>query len=298
MIARILAVLFIVTASLSAEETYAIRMARPLKPGEQFDVLVKMALEDSVGTSFDGREVENDKTIAACRLTGRLTVLAVTSKGQPMDVRLKIETAECVSDDQRADFFKPGDELRLRHDEPENVAEVNGQPAGELQVQAIEAILSVQAEGEGTDDEVFGTSEKVIVGAEWGVNRKAAVADLHREGVTGLKPEQIKGSTRLVRKTTFENQPALLVRMESRIDGTGIGLTTLPESVKATRFHAELTGEMDLPVDLQSNNGRSKGLTKLELDAAGKIDQDGVETKIEMKIRRRVATEVTAKAAK
>jgi hypothetical protein len=298
MLARACLFLCFVATCLSADETYAIRMARPMKAGDRFDVAVKMALDDSIKTSLDGKEVEDNQTIAACRLTGLLTVVAVTSKGQPKDVRLKLKTVECVNGGQPSDFFKAGDELRLRHGEPDNITEVNGEPAEELQIEAIESILSVQGEDEGTDDDVFGTGEKVKLGAEWPVNANAAVADFEREGVKGIKPEHIRGTTRLVQTTTFEDQPALLVRMDSKIDGKGIGLSTLPESVKTTRFHAELTGEMDLPVDVQSNSGRTKGLSKLEVDASGKIEQDGVETKIELKIRRRVATELKATLAK
>jgi hypothetical protein len=298
MFARVFAFLSLFATCISAEESYSIQMARPLKAGGQFDVSVKMALDDSIATSLNGREVEDNRTVAACRLTGRLSVVAVTAKGQPKELKLKIKTVECVSDDREAQFFKADDELHLRHAEPQNVVEVNGEPAEELQAQAIEAILNVQSDGEGTDDDVFGTTEKVKVGAEWPVNTKAAVADLEREGLAGLKPENIKGSARLVRTTTVGDQPALLVRMDSRIDGKDIGLSSLPESVKTTRFHAEVTGEMDLPVDLNSNNGRSKGLSVLEVDATGRIDQDGVETKIDVKIRRRVATELTAAAVK
>ena len=267
-------------ACLCADEAYSIRLARPLKAGDRFEVSAKMALDDSTVTIIDGGEAADDKTVVACRLTGSLTVDAVTTKGQPMDVRLKLKSIECVNDGQPAQFFKAGDELRLRHGKPDNVSEVNGEPAEELQSEIIEAILSVQGEGEVTDDDVFGTADKVKVGAEWPVTPKAAIMDLEAEGVTGLKPEHIKGSTKIAGATEVGNQPALLIRAESKIDGKGIGLSKLPESVKATRFYLEMTGEMDVPVDLQSKDGRAKGLSRLEVDAAGKLEEEGVETSI------------------
>ena len=167
MFARVLLSIFILTACLFAEETYDIRLARPMKAGDRFDVVVKMALDDSMVTSFDGKDVEEDKTSAACRLTGELKIVAVTSKGQPMEVRLKLKTVECIEDGQPSEFFKAGDELHLKKEDPDNVAEVNGEPAEDIQAQVIESILNVEAEGEVSDDDVFGTKEKVKVGAEW-----------------------------------------------------------------------------------------------------------------------------------
>jgi hypothetical protein len=295
---RALLLIALLSSGLFAEETYPIRLSRPVKAGDRFDVSAKMAIDDSLVTVLDGREVEDDHTLAACRLTGRLTVVAVTSKGQPMDMRLKLETVECVNDGQQSAFFKAGDELRLRQSEDGKEAEVNGKPADDLQSEAIQSILHVEEEGERTDDDVFGTSDKVKAGDEWPLNADAAVADLEHEGITGLKREHIKGHTRAIGATTIGGRPALLVRMDSKIDGRGIGLDTLPESVKATRFHAELAGEMELPLDLASSDGRTKALSKLEVDASGKIDQDGVEARVEIKIRRRVATELTATAVK
>jgi len=298
MLARVLLPLFVFAGCLLAEETYEIRLVRPMKAGDRFDVAVKMALDDSMATSFDGDETEDNKTVAACRLTGELRIVEVTSKGLPTEVRLKLKTVECIENGEPAEFFKAGDELHLKKDQPENVTEVNGEPAEDIQSQVIEAILGVEAEGEVTDDDVFGTTQKVKIGAEWAANPIAAVADLARDEITGIKPSEFKGTTKLVEMTRFENQPALRLRMESKVNAKYASLPALPESVKAIRFLAEFSGETDLPTDPHSNSGRTKGMSKLEVDGAGKIEQDGVERKVAVKIRRRVATELTAIAAK
>lgn len=298
MFVRILLSLVVFTGCLFAEDAYEIRLARAMKAGDRFDVSVKMALDDSVATSFDGDEVENNQTVVACRLTGELNIVAVTSKGQPMEVRLKLKTVECIEDGQPSAFFKAGDELHLKKDEPDNLAEVNGEPAEDIQTQVIESILSVESEGDVSDDDVFGTKEKVKVGAEWPLNAKAAMADFARQGITELKPEDFTGTAKLMEVTTFANQPALRVRMESKVNAKGGALSSLPETVKAVRFLAELSGEIDLPTDLHSNSGKTKGMSKLEVDGVGKIEQDGVEKKVAVKIRRRVATELTGTQVK
>jgi hypothetical protein len=267
MFARAVFAFAVLATSLFAAETHAIKLLRPVKAGDRFDITAKVAYEDSMKTSFDGREVESDETVVACRMTGALTVVAVTKKGLPSALRLKVKTVECVRGGQPAGIFNEGDELFLRRDEPENESQVNGEAADDIQAQLIESLLSVQAEGEVSDEDIFGTSDKVAVGAEWPVNAKAAVASLARSGVTGLDP-------------------------------AGVSLTNLPENVKGRRFHSEYTVEMDVPVDPTSTAGRTKGMAKLEVDAAGTEEFDGKKIEVAVKINRRVASEIIATPGK
>jgi hypothetical protein len=298
MIIRTLVALCLFMSAVVAAEVHQIRLLRPVKAGDRFDVSAKVALEDSMKTSFDGREVESDETVVACRMTGQLTVVAVTKKGLPSALRLKVKTVECVRSGQPAGIFNEGDELSLRRDEPENESQVNGEAADDVQAQLIESLLSVQAEDEVSDEDIFGTSEKVAVGAEWPVNAKAAVASLARSGVTGLDPAGVSGRAKLVTLGEFDKQPAFSVRMDAKIDGKDISLTNLPENVKGRRFHSEYTVEMDVPVDPSSTAGRTKGMAKLEVDAAGTEELDGKKIDVAVKINRRVASEIIATLAK
>ena len=298
MFARVLSVLAAFATTVFAADTHAIQLLRPVKAGDRFDVSAKVAYEDSMKTSFDGREVESEQTVVACRLTGTLSVVAVTKKGLPSAIRLKVKTVECLKAGEPVQFFSEGDELSLRRDEPENEAMVNGEAADDVQSQIIESLLTVQAEDEMSDEDIFGTSEKVAVGAEWPVNGKAAVASLARNGITGLDPKGVSGHAKLMTLGEFEKQPALFVRMEAKIDGKGVTLTSLPENVKGRRFHSEYTVEMDVPVDPASSAGRTKGLATMEVDAAGTEEFDGKKIDITVKIERRVASEITATVAK
>ena len=298
MILRAVLVLSMFVSTAFAEETNAIKLLRPVKAGDRFDVSAKVAYEDSMKTSFDGKEVESNATAAACRVTGVLTVVAVTKAGLPGAMRLKVASAECVNAGKPAEFFKEGDELFLRRDEPENETQVNGEAADDVQGQIIESLLTVQAEDEVSDEDIFGTKDKVAVGAEWPVNAKAAVSSLERSGVKGLKPEGVSGHAKLVSIGEFEKKPAFSVRVEAKMDGKGVTLSSLPENVKGKTFHSEITVEMDVPVDPESTAGHTKGMAKMELDASGTEEFDGRKIEVAVKIERRVASEITATPVK
>ena len=298
MIVRALFALAVFATSVFAADTHEIKLLRPVKAGDRFEISAKVAFEDSMKTSFDGREIESAETVVACRLTGALTIVAVTKKGLPSAIRLKVKTVDCVRSGQPAQFFSEGDELFLRRDEPENEAQVNGEAADDVQSQVIESLLTVQAEDEVSDEDIFGISEKVAVGAEWPVNGKAAVASLARNGVTGLDPAGVSGHAKLLTLGEFEKQPAFSVRMDAKIDGKSVTLTSLPENVKGKKFHSEYTVEMDVPVDPASTAGRTKGMAKMEVDAAGTEEFDGKKVEVAVKIDRRVASEISATPVK
>lgn len=298
MISRVFLALCLFASTLAAEELHEIRLLRPVKAGDRFDVSAKVAYEDRMKTSFDGKEVESEETIIACRMTGSLTIVAVTKKGLPSALRIKVKTVECIHGGKPAEFFKEGDELSLRRDEPENESQVNGEAADDMQAQIIESLLTVQAEDEVSDEDIFGTKDKVAVGREWPVNGKAAVASMARNGVTGLDPQGVSGNAKIVTLGEFEKQPAFSVRMDAKIEGKGVTLTSLPENVKGKKFHSEYTVEMDVPVDPASTAGRTKGLAKMEVDAAGTEEFDGRKIEVAVRIERRVASEITATPAK
>lgn len=298
MILRALLVLGLFVSTLAAEDLHEIRLLRPVKKGDQFEVSAKVAYEDKMKTTFDGKEVENEETVVACRMTGTLTVLAVTKKGLPSALRMKVKTVDCVHGGSPAEFFKVDDVLSLRRDEPENETQVNGEAADDMQAQIIESLLSVQAEDEVSDEDIFGTKDKVAVGAEWPVNAKAAVASVERSGVLGLKASGVSGHAKLVALGEFEKKPALSVRMAAKVDGTGVTLSSLPENVKGKKFHSEYTVEMDVPLDPASTAGRTKGLAMMTVDAGGTEEFDGRKIEVAVRIDRRVASEISATPVK
>ena len=298
MFKRALLLLALFVSTLAAADLHEIRLLRPVKAGDRFDVSAKVAYEDKMKTTFDGKEVESNETIIACRMTGSLTVMAVTKKGLPSALKMKLKTVECVNAGQPAKFFKAGDELSIRRDEPENESQVNGEPADDVQAQIIESLLSVQAEDEVSDEDIFGTKDKVAVGAAWPVNAKAAVASLERNGVTGIDPKGVSGSAKLVTLGEFEKQPAFSVHMDAKIDGKSVKLSNLPENVAGKKFHSEYTIEMDVPVDPASTAGRTKGMAKMEVEAEGSEEFDGKKIAITVKIDRRVANDISATPVK
>ena len=119
------------TATALAEESYEMRLARPVKEGARFKIVARVAVQNETLTSIAGQPADEDKLDVACKLSGELTVLAVTGKGMAKELRLKIDEAESYEDGEKADLVSPGDVIVLKHGEDKDEVTVNGEEADE-----------------------------------------------------------------------------------------------------------------------------------------------------------------------
>ena len=277
---------------LLADDSYEVRLHRPVKVGDRFKLAAKVAVDMETRTILNADDVEEEKVVAACRLMGELTVLSTTPKGLAKEVRLKLSEAHCMNDGEVADFFKAGDLIYLRHDQPDKVVQINGSEPDGTQQEIIDAFLYVQGDENATDDELLGAAGKVKPGESWPVNREAMLRDWVREGFAGLKAEDLKGSTTLSEITKLDGKPAARLRGEFRIENAGLQLPSLPEELRAKRFWLEIKDETDLPLDPAATAAFSKSHMNLESESAGIIEQDGQAMKVRVNLRQRCAAEV------
>lgn len=290
---RLLLAIFLGTLlTLHSEETYEIRLHRPVKAGDRFRIAAKIAIESETSTTLNKEDAVVEKVNVACKLTGELTVVAVTKNGLASEVRFKLAEVECVSDGAKAAFFKTGDVIHLKQDDEEKIAEVNGAEPDELQNAVIDDLLSVAGEKAPTEDEVSGTKDKVAVGAEWPINPAVAAKGWSDYGYEGLKAQDIKGSTKLVEVGKLDGKPSLRLRGELKVSSSGIRMPGNPEELKTKQFSLEASDETEMPVDPAAMESRVKLQVKLETESAGKIERDGETVKVKIKMRHRYAYEI------
>lgn len=283
---------------LLADESYEVRMHRPVKVGDRFNLAAKVAVDAETRTILNADDIDEEKIVAACRLAGELTVLSTTPKGLSKEVRLKLSEAQCMENGDASDFFKVGDVIYLRHDQPDKVVQINGAEPTSTQSELIDAFLYVQGDENATDDELLGAAGKVKPGESWSVNREAMLKDWVREGFAGLKADDLKGSTTLSEITDLDGHPAARLRGEFKIENVGLQLPSLPEELKAKRFRLEIKDETDLPLDPAATSAFSKSQMSLESESAGVIEQDGQVMKVRVNLKQRCAAEVAVTPVK
>ena len=286
----------LLSVSLShADDSYQVVLHRPVKVGDRFKLAAKVAVDMHTKTIMNADEVEEEEVVAACKLAGELTILSTTPKGLAKELRLKLSEAACINDsEEEEDFFKVGDVIYLRHDNPDKVVQVNGAEPDETQSEIIDSFLYVQGDGHATDDELLGAPGKVKPGESWPVNREAMLKDWISEGFAGLKADDLRGKTTLSEITRLDGKPAARLRGEFRIENADLRLPSLPDEIRAKHFKLEINDETELPLDPAALATRTKTDLSIESESAGLIESDAGQTvKVRVNLRQRCASEVT-----
>jgi hypothetical protein len=286
-------------AAADEAEGYEVRIERSSKAGDRYKMSAKVTVDSETKTTVEGGESEEVKVNASCRLLAEYTAVAVTKRGAPKEVRLKVLEAECMEDGKKASFFKAGDVIHMHVEDDEYVTEINGEEPDSVQSEVLDALIYLSDEDDATEDEMFGTKEKVKVGAQWKMNREALVADWARDGFEGLKVEDMEGGTSFSEMTEIGGKPALRLKGAFKIEAKDVTMPSLPEGMKAKRYMVSVTDELDSPVDVTSVDARVKMDYKSETEAEGKIEYEGDEkVNTVIKMKRRFTIEMAETALK
>src|SRR6185369_10390666 len=119
--------------------------------------------------------------------------------------------------------------IALKKGIEDNVATVNGEEPDDQQSELIDVLMTVAGDDEATDDEAFGTNEKVKVGDEWAAHRDVLALEMARQDIRGLKPADVTAYAKLLSTTTVEGEPALRVSCNMSFDNQRARMRKLGE---------------------------------------------------------------------
>jgi hypothetical protein len=276
------------------QDTYTVRLARPVKIGERFKVSARAAVLSKTTREVEKVPEEVDDVNLACKVSGELTVLAVTTKGMASELSLKIDSAETFDDGEPAEIFSSGDVIALKKGAEDNVATVNGEEPDDQQSELIDVLMSVAGDDEATDDEAFGTGEKVKVGDEWAAHRDVLAREMARQDIRGLKPADLTAYTKLLSTTTVNGEPALRVSCNMSFANQKARMRKLGDGLKAENVSADVHSEVDVPVNPDSTASRAKATTKFNIVAKGTVEDDeGQTVPIHVSMDRRTALDAS-----
>jgi hypothetical protein len=297
-VSRWFAASLLFTFSVCAEESYEVRLHRPVKTGEHYKLAAKVGVNMTTRTTINADDVDEETLVAACKVAGDLKVVAATPKGLLKELRFKIGEVECLEAGARAEFFKKGDVIHVKHDRPHALIEVNDEPASSTQEEIIDGFLYVHGDESATDDELVGTSKKVKPGEAWALNREAVIADWIRDGFEGIKVEHVSGSTKLVKLEHLNNQPGMSLEGEFKIENSGMQVPNMPKELRAKLFKMEIKDQTELPLDPAATDSRFTVDVTLESDSSGTIEEDGEVSKVRVQLNHRNKSELIVTPAK
>jgi hypothetical protein len=179
------------------DQSYEIKLARPLKVGQKYALTADGALLRQVKVTRGGTTHEQPEEGYGVRLEATVEILALDETGEESKISCAVDKCARITGEGETELLAKGKVF---------IAEGKGKDTkfslpdgGELPKDATDAldlVISMDTNDKLTDDDMLGTKEKKKVGESWAVTPQAIAKDSERVGVE-VKAEDVDGSFRL-----------------------------------------------------------------------------------------------------
>jgi hypothetical protein len=234
-------------AAAAAAQDYPIRLDRPVKPGEKHRLEAKAVRSLARTTAVSGRVVQRRGDAFALEIDSVVTVIETDARGGATKESHAVARCVQIRGDARRELFPKGTVLLARATEHGAAFEVDGAPVAEEVGDALRLVISLSTGG-ATDDDVFGTQERQVVGGSWGIHAEVAARDLARRGIA-VDAKSLSGRVNLIGAVDVGGTGCLDIRGE--MTGEDV-VPPLPKWAKVERstLRCEFAGKFPLDLSL------------------------------------------------
>ena len=209
----------------SAIPGFEIRLHRPQTVGQRFHLSASGKKQRDL-KMFENKEVFREKREEiAVMFEGEGLIVSADGQGRATESEFIIERFEIVRDNAPKYFFSKGDILRIiparGTQNPKNFVitvnemEISNKLAISAPVREEIAIIFQTYVSTVTDDDVFGTTQRQVPGAQWPID--SDIAERSFADNLGID-SKLSGTTKLIQRTTFQDTDCLELYL--KIDGT------------------------------------------------------------------------------
>ena len=197
-------VLFLVLSftATGKDRAFAIHMHRVSKVGQKFRLAVKASMQLVIERHVGDRS-EKEKEAFDTDFAGVVTVLKTTKGGGKKKVVIVVEKFMITEEGFKFEGLPKGTRLIASLKDREVVfaealeGQEEGKPLAEgIEFDALQQVISLDNEGDVTDDDIFGSKEKRKVGDKWPVNKGKAIEDFRKDDIV-IFADRFKGETKL-----------------------------------------------------------------------------------------------------
>lgn len=238
--------------ALATPKEYEVRLHRPDKVGDRFDVKCEAATIRGTTVVVGEERREQPGEAFGIKLVGTVEVLATTPKGKATRISVVVRKCVRVAGDAEKELVAPGKTILAEVKGKETAFSLKygtlppeAQPALEL------AFRLSDKDDRGNDDLLFGTAKKQRVGGTWPASAEQAVKEFALEDV-GVAKEDVSGGTTLDGVTTINGVECLKLSGElvvKNIKPTAGADRQLPPGVTAAGGTLRHRFKVTLPVD-------------------------------------------------
>lgn len=234
-------------AAAPAAEDFSIKLNRPAKVGERTLLTGSYRADEDTVVTVAGQENRQEKH-AIYRFALIHKVLAVGAKGNCLRAELAVQKLTREADGATTELLKAGDVISVRFEGHEEVWELGGAPLADELKEALDSIVEITADGDPTDDDVFGTARRRRVGDSWPIDAKLLADQLKRKGMPATFKD-VTGTATLAGTKSVQGVPCLEVRLDIELHDVKLPIPNLPAEVVMAPLTVRFTGVKVLPVN-------------------------------------------------
>lgn len=227
--------------TLSADESYVIRLMRPRRVGDRYRLDAKGTDRKRQRMTVGGQPAGTEEREVSVHLIAAATVLQVDSASNPIRIEYRIETCQRSSQGKTEEVLPAGHKVIAVSRDGKTVFTSGGDPPLDAAArEALGLVISAHAPDSPSDDEIFGARDRKRVGDKWGINAAAAARNLSKNGVLASAAD-LDGGVQLVRVRTVGPVKALEISAHLRVKEWKV---PAPEGTTVERagMEADLTG--------------------------------------------------------
>ena len=236
------------TAGADAQETYTVKLTRPLRVGWRMQMWSEASQEMTLTIMMGGRSEQVESSKLSVTFESLATIVEVDGDGRAILVTHKVRASELIHDGIPSEIVAPGTKVTARRGHGQTIFEVDGQRVDPSVQQALELVAGLDTDG-ATDDELFGTKQPAQVGKEWPIDTEAVAREFQRYTSKKVRAEDVSGTGKLVDFTEQDGVPCQIIhtRLTARNALPGAGL--LPPGVQLKKAKLAVHMYDLLPLD-------------------------------------------------
>ena len=291
-IIAVLGVAFNLALAAPAESTtkpageYQIKLHRPETVGSRYQYSVTGSAKKDTTMSVAGQAVPTPSEVMAFEVSGIKEVTKVDKQGRPTGITFTIAKCVQVEGDKKTEVAPKGTVVlaTYENDHKNITAKDASVTLSDEALQILHLVIDVSTakEGEGDDDDSFGTKDKKKVGDTWPVHADAVVKQMGSQigqGAT-LHKDDVTGQTKLAAVKTVQGVDCLEVQCNMTISNFKPPVPPLLGDIKVTsgKIAVALTGLF--PVDLVSQPVNSTQSETMTFEMTGTNGKNPISIKV------------------
>ena len=263
---RFIAIAFVLlSVSAALAQDYPIRLARPLKAGDEENLSVTAKMSQSMSQAMGDAPAQEQKEEMTIQYDGVEKVEAVDANGKETQASLTVDKFTQTASGTTTDIAPKGTVIGCSIVDKKQTYEIDGKAVEPALAQALDLLMQLST-GAPTDDEIFGTKEAKKKGDSWDINTALAKAAL--EGSNGgMQFSDLAG------KTTVDDVTGDAMKITAHL--TGKAKPPLPANLTLDDSALDATFQGTYPLDTAKYQPEDSQQLKLTYSAHADIPFGG-----------------------